>query len=137
MNVNEFFALGDVINFSVYPSAVLGSNFNRVKVLSVLDPATAKLFADVVALHNNIYPYLTDPDKVTYKKYTDYNYIKVRLSNGTETVLGLPWINMETVVVVTSTTARFDIALDTPDEINDILALLRANGWYNVAVTTL
>lgn len=135
MDVNEYFAIDDVISFNVYPSAILGSSFTRVKVLALLDAETAKLFGiDPVALHAAIYPTLPAPDKVTYKKYTDYKYIKVKLPNGTITALGLPWINMASVVVVTSATARFTVGLDTPVEADEIVALLAANGWHNVLV---
>lgn len=138
MQVNEYFSVGDTISFSVHPSAILGNSFTRVKVLAVLDADTAKLMGiDPVALHAAIYPTLLDVDKTTYKKYNDYLYIKIQLANGTITALGLPWIIMTNDMVVNSTTGRFTIALDNPSQIDDILALLNANGFHNIQVETL
>ena len=138
MQVNEFFSIDDVINFSVYPTAILGNNFSRVKVLAVLDADTAKLFGiDPVALHVAIYPTFPTVSINIYKNYNDYKYIKIQKSNGEITAIGLPWINMSTVVVVDSTTARFTVELDTPTNIDTILALLNANGFHNVQVETL
>lgn len=136
--INEYFSIDDVISFNVYPSAILGNSFTRVKVLAHIDADTAKLFGiDPIALHAAIYPTLPTESKTTYKKYTDYKYIKIQKPNGDITALGLPWINMESVVVITSTTARFTVELDNPSEIDEILALLNANGFHNIKVETL
>lgn len=138
MQVNEYFSIDDVISFNVYPAAILGNSFTRVKVLALVDADTAKLFGiDPIALHAAIYPTLPTESKNTYKKYTDYKYIKIQKSNGDITALGLPWMNMESVVVIESTTARFTVALDSPTDIDEILALLNANGYHNVQVETL
>ena len=138
MQVNEYFSIDDVISFNVYPSAILGNSFTRVKVLAVLDADSAKLFGiDPIALHAAIYPTLPTESKNTYKKYSDYKYIKIQMANGTITALGLPWMNMESVVVINSTTARFTVGLDTPTQIDEILAILNANGYHNIQVETL
>ena len=65
-------------------------------------------------MHAAIYPTLPLENKVIYKKYNDYKYIKVKLPNGTTTAMGLPWINMSTVQVITTRTARFTVTLDNP-----------------------
>lgn len=138
MQVNEYFSIDDVISFNVYPSAILGNSFTRVKVLAVLDADSAKLFGiDPIALHAAIYPTLPTESKNTYKKYNDYKYIKIQMPNGTISTIGLPWMNMESVVVVESTTARFTVALDSPTDIDEILAILNANGYHSIQVETL
>lgn len=138
MQVNEYFSIDDVISFNVYPSAILGNSFTRVKVLAVLDADSAKLFGiDPIALHAAIYPTLPTESKNTYKKYNDYKYIKIQMPNGTISAIGLPWMNMESVVVVESTTARFTVALDSPTDIDEILAILNANGYHSIQVETL
>lgn len=138
MIVNEYFSIDDGISFNVYPAALLGNSFTRVKVLAVVDADTAKLLGiDPVALHAAIYPTLPLENKVIYKKYNDYKYIKVKLPNGTTTALGLPWINMSTVQVITTATARFTVTLDNPTQVDAVVALLNANGYNNVVVETL
>ena len=38
---------GKIVSFEVFPSSILGSNFKAVKVLSIVDYDTARLFMDV------------------------------------------------------------------------------------------
>ena len=139
MQVNNKFSVGDVISFSVFHPSILGTGFNRVKVLAVLDADTAKLMGiDPIALHAAIYPFFEPVEnKTTYKKYNDYLYVKLQMPNGDITALGLPWMNMDSVVVVVSTTARYTITLDNPGEINTIVNILNANGFHNIMVETL
>lgn len=137
--VEGVFSIGDVISFSVYPPAILGTGFVNVLVMAVLDAETAKLVGiDPIALHAAIYPDLPDEHKTVYKKHTDYYYIKIKMPNGTITALGLPWIDMATVAVQNNQTGRFTIAVSNGDtDINNILTLLNANGYHNILLERL
>lgn len=134
--VEGVFAVGDVINFSVFQPAILGTKFYNVKVLAVLDADTAKLMGvDTIALHAALYTYFEpESNKTLYKKHTDYLYIKIQMPNGTVTAIGLPWMDMATVQVVTPSTKRFTIVLNNAGDEAQILQLLNANGWHNIMV---
>lgn len=129
--------LGDVISFEVYPSAILGSGFNRVKLLSVLSPNDAAKEADIIVKHTQVLAYLEPQDKVLYATYKDYNYLKVLLPNNTTTVIGIPWIKQNTIQKVVSTMGRYDITVDSPTQLDEILAILKARGFNRITFSTL
>lgn len=129
--------LGDVVSFEVYPSAILGSGFNRVKILSVLSPNDAAKEADVIVKHTQVLAYLEPADKVLYATYKDYNYLKLLLPNKTTTVIGIPWIKKDTVIKVDSTMGRYDITVDDPTQLDEILAILKARGFTRILFSTL
>ena len=86
--------IGKTINFEVYPAAILGTTFDRVEVMAFLDAQSAQQFIDPATLHANVYPTLPTG---TPNRFDSYPYLKIRLSNGTITCLGLPWINTSTI----------------------------------------
>lgn len=135
-NTPEIF-LGDVVSFEVYPSAILGNGFNRVKLLSVLSPADAAKEADVIVKHTQVLAYLTAEDKALYATYRDYNYLKIQLPNNSTTVIGIPWIKQTTLAKVTATQGRYDITVDNPSQFDEILSILKARGFTKVTFSLL
>lgn len=95
MSVIEKMKLNATVSFDVFPSAVLGSGFTRVKVMAILDADTAKHWIDPIAMHINVFPTL--PNGTPNDAY-GYMYAKIRLQNGKDTCVGLPWIREETIV---------------------------------------
>lgn len=135
MQVNEYFSLDDTISFTVYPSAILGTGFTRVKVLDVLSAETVRLLGfDAQAMHANVKPTLPPGAP---EKYNDYKYLKLKYSNGAIGFVGLPWINMSTVVVSAHTTARLTVALNTPADADKIVDMLRANNFNEITLEML
>lgn len=100
--------LGKTINVGTLATGVLPTQLRTVKILSVLDPATARAFDDIVSRHAAITPYLTGwkPDR-----YTDQNYLKIQHPNGAIEYFGTAWINFETV-----------------EEVSDEIVLVRLGG---------
>lgn len=86
--------IGKRINFEVYPAAIFGTTFDRVEVLAFLDAQSAQQFIDPATLHANVYPTLPSGSPA---RFDTYSYVKLRLSNGTITCLGLPWIIESTI----------------------------------------
>lgn len=90
--------LGKVISFDLYPAAILGSTFSRVKLLGILDPATAIGLADIATMHANVYPTIPVPNRPE-DNYASYNYLKVKqLSSGNIEIIGIPWIDGEVTI---------------------------------------
>ena len=129
--------LGDVVSFEVYPAAILGTGFNRIKLLSVLSPADAVKEGDVVVKHAQVIAYLSAEDKQQYATYKDYNYLKIQLPNQSTTVLGIPWIKKDTITKVVSTKGRYDITVDNPDQFDEISSILKARGFTNIVFSVL
>lgn len=123
---------GKVLSFEVYPSAILGDNFRTVKLLSIVDFSTARMYSDVANLSVSVYPSLPVG---TPKDYKQYNYLKIEFSNGDVSCVALPWINLDTVVFHTDVVATVKIKLDSIDSIDKIRRLLVANNLNLLEIT--
>lgn len=93
------FQIRGVYSFEVYPVAILGGDFKNVTILSIMDRETANREIDTQALHVNLYPYLPVS---TPNNPNGYDYIKIKTSTGQTTILGIAWINLETITLVES-----------------------------------
>lgn len=123
--------LGETVSFDVYPAAILGTAFKRVKVMGVMDMESAKHLIDPIALHINVYPTLPAG---TVDNPAQYYYVKVKLSNGQVTCVGLPWIREESIVVHQSTTLNLTIENVGVDDISRVVKALASNGYNAVDV---
>ncbi|MBN22806.1 MAG: hypothetical protein CL678_16085 [Bdellovibrionaceae bacterium] len=134
MIIAENIAIGSTISFSVYGEQVLGSGFKRAKVQALLDPETAMRYADVVAMHSQVLPFLPEG---TPSSYSGYYYLKLKMPNQTTTIVGVPWIKLETVEVYSATSLQFDIHNVSPQDQDRIRRLLLANNYTQLESRTL
>ena len=118
-------------SFDVYPSSVIGSGFQNCTVLALMDHSSAAAEIDTVALHAQVYPYLP---KGYIDDPTQYTYVKVKLASGDITIIGLPWINNETIKKVSATTIRANIRNVTPDDLDKLRRVLLSNGYEHVTL---
>jgi len=126
--------IGDVVNFSVYPSSIIGTSFQRVKVKAFLDADSARAYLDPTAMHLAVFPTLppgvpNDPDK--------YPWVKLELENGKITVVGLPWIDEITVEVQSSTQLQIVVSEITAADVARVRQALVAAGFNKLAFTML
>lgn len=117
--------IGQTVDMSVYAPAILGSNFQNVKVLGILDYRSVFAFIDPVSLHANVYPSLPPGVPNDFSKYL---YLKIEFSNGNTTCLGLPWINAGTIQVVTNFVFTVTVNGRNADDYNVIRDALIGNG---------
>lgn len=125
--MSDILTRGDTVTFTVYPTAILGTKYTSVKVLSILDYETAKSFVDVDALHRNIYPTL--PNGLVPNDPSQYDYVKLRFSNGASDIIGLPWINASTIVVSSSQNIQLTFTNLSPVDQNRLKQVVQANGF--------
>lgn len=123
--------ISKVVSFEVYPSAILGTTFDRVKILAFLDAASAQQFIDPATMHANVYPTL--PVGVP-NRFDSYTYVKLQLENGTITCLGLPWIIQSTVVYETNVTYQITVSQAHGDDYEKIRQALIANGYNHITI---
>lgn len=90
-----------VLSLTTYAPALLGSNFQRVKLLGILDYRSVYPWIDPAATHANVFPSLPPG---TPNNHTKYSYAKFEFPNGKIVILGLPWINDSTVEVIEEVT---------------------------------
>lgn len=121
-----------VYSFGVYPSAILGTGFKNVTVQAILDYHSALAFADLEAIHVNVYPHLPAG---TPNRPQDFDYLLVRTDNGDTTIIGIPWIVDETVELVES--LRITAVIDgvASADLDRIRACLTQNGYDKISLS--
>ena len=93
------FELNSVYSFNTVAPAILGLEFKRVTVLGVLSYSVANTFINIETNHINIFPYLPTG---TVNDPKTYQYLLIKTETGENTVLALPWIDLDSVTQVTS-----------------------------------
>lgn len=119
--------IGQRFSFEVYPSAIMGNNFKDVVLEGTLSPDMAKAFGiDIVSLHANVYRTL--PSTVPNDP-TKYNYVRVRHPNGQYSVVGIPYIRPDSIVISTQGVLNLRFDGVTQADQTRILTALSANGY--------
>lgn len=126
------FAIGQTYSFNVYPP-LLGSDWQNVKITSVMSYEDAMKDEDMTSLHVQFYPFF-GPKTNTPNDPAAYLYIKVKTQNGNTQILGVAWIDDSSVTLVTAQTITATIAQVTPQDIPKVQAILAANGYNFVTV---
>ena len=124
--MDSAFVVNGKYSFEVFPVQILGNDFKNVTVLGIVHPSIAQNFLDIEASHIQVYPFLPDgtPDDAR-----GYEYVMLRTLSGETTVLGLPWINTDTIVNVESGTIVVEIVNVTSQDIQRVSDALIANGF--------
>ena len=123
---------GKILSFDVYPENILGDNYKTVKLLSIVDFATARMYADIGNIAISVYPTLPVGTPKDYKKY---NYVKVEHSNGDVSCIALCWINLDTIQFHNDVIVTIKVKLDTIDTVDTIRRLLIANNIKPLEIT--
>ncbi|WP_144106665.1 phage DNA polymerase-associated SH3 family protein [Paraburkholderia sp. BCC1886] len=126
------YQIGQVLSFSLYPTAVLGNSLDNVTVLGTLDQDSANAIIDTVGMYLKVAPYLPSPVPTGADQY---NYIKVKTSQGVITALGMPWINESTIVATTNQTITATISGVTASDVTGVQNALISNGYTNISVS--
>jgi len=130
MNNNfDISTLGQRVNIRTLASGAIPSSLRGVKLLSILDPASARQMDDVVARHAAIAPYLTGwrPER-----WTDQNYVKLEHSNGQVEYYGTSWLDFESVEVVTDETLKIELGSVSDEDIGRIRRILIKAGFDDI-----
>lgn len=126
--------IGAYASFTIYPAAILGNAFNRVKILAIYSARIAQRFADVAALHANVYPTLPPGSG---ELYTDYSYVEVEMPSGQTAILGIPWIVTSTFTLHTNSQAQFVVSNINPGDVEIIRQQIIAAGYTDITATLL
>lgn len=126
------FELKSVYNFVVYPSAIIGNDFNNVTVLAILDYDTALQTVDIPAIHTNVYPHLPEgtPDDPS-----QYDYLRIRTASGVATIIGIPWIDLDTLELVESRRMTVKIEGVSSSDVERVRIALVQNGFNQIEIT--
>ncbi|MNB58680.1 hypothetical protein D3C87_364170 [compost metagenome] len=89
---------GKTVRFNTLAPNVLGANRDNVTIVAAdLDLDTAVLISDVKSKHSQVKNYLT----TLPQSAGSYSYVKLRYGNGKVEVLGVPWIDINSIEVIT------------------------------------
>lgn len=120
--------ISDVVTFDVYPSSLLGTQFRQCTILSIWDYDTTRAMGfDPDAMHVKVFDTLpvgtpNDPTK--------YQWLKIKLTSGETTAIGVPWIKADTIKINTTSTITVVYTGVSPDDVAKI-RIMNANNGYN------
>lgn len=129
------FALDSTITFQVYPSALYGDVFNNAVPTDILSARSAvKYGIDPEAEHAKVYPTL--PTGAAEDDARSYKWLLLQLEDGSERVIGLPWIKADTIVVVETVNATVTLPGIGSGDIDKIRLALSGAGFNDFTITT-
>lgn len=105
------FTIGNKYNFTTYPS-VLGT-FSEVTVEGFVNHKAAGLYIDVPAMHANVFGSI--PAGLCPNDVRQYDFMVLSHPNGTQTAIGLPWINDASIEEVQSKRCIISIENESQD----------------------
>lgn len=129
--------VGEVISFETIAPSILQLKYSQIKFGGVVNWAVARSFSDIASLHRALYQSM---DQNTVKDdYRSYDYVTFQDPNSDKPdlvlVLGIPWIQADTVEVSGHTDLSLIFPNMSPDRHQYLFQLLRANGFRNFQVT--
>lgn len=120
--------IGDVISFNTYGSVVP----NVLNGTFLGTEAGVALRTPTVAAVNHATVYSALPSTPpTPNNYTQYNYLYIKLSNGTTVEVGTPWIISASLTRLLRSTLTLVISDIDPSQLPSIENMLNANGYIN------
>jgi len=126
--------VNQVVSFNTRAPAVLGDVFTRVTVKSLLDAEDARRYIDPVATHVNVFPLVHIADPTVPDDSNKYMYLKIQFETGEVTALGVPWIDPDSLTIVTPGTAIVTLTDFSPDDIPRLRNALLANNFTGFTV---
>lgn len=125
--------LNQRLSFDTAAPGVLGSARNGATLVAMLDFGTASLFGDMRAKHTAVKTAIAGlPDSPT-----SYMYAKFRYADGTEEVLGEPWIVANSIKAVVIRKILIEISENVTENTEALVrAALTQNGIQTFKLTT-
>lgn len=122
------FQVGDVISFDVHVSGVLTQDYDNVTVKGLIPAESCDKYGyDVYALHAQIYRMI--PQGTMEDNPDSYPYLLVKTLDEQWKVVGLPWINADTIRVHRQITAVFTVPNIAQEDINLIRDVINRYGY--------
>lgn len=126
MSVIDSTSIQKTVSFNTHATSILGTNFNRVRVLGILDMESAMNYINVPILSVNIYPSLPAG---TSKDYQNYQFLKIRFPSGDNGCLAIDWIDPSTFVVHEGVNIEFRVENANASDADRIREILAFNGF--------
>lgn len=125
------FETGLVYSFDIYPRAYFDTDFNNVTVLGTVGYEIASKYADIYALHAQVYPTLPGGTPNDPKAF---NYLLIKTATGSTTIVGIPWIKQDTIELIESRTMIVTIDGVSASDITRVKNALVQNGFNRIDI---
>jgi len=126
------FEINKSYNFNTLASTVLGASYNNMKVKGVLTADETVKYREIYTLHTTLQSVIL----ALPANPQDCTYILFETTQGDKVVLAQEYIDLLTVVAVTTINIRVDVIDVTTDDIPIIRNRLLELGYTNVNITT-
>ncbi len=120
-----------VYSFDIYPRVYFDTNFNNVTVLGTVGYELAAKYADIYALHAQVYPTLPSG---TPNDPRVFDYIMIRTATGSTTVLAKPWIKEDTIELIEAKTIVVTIDNVSASDVSKVRNALVQNGYNQLDI---
>lgn len=90
----------DTISFSCYGIGIINNVVNGT-LIGISDGANLRDPTTAAINHSNIYAALPIVPAPTPNDFTKYNYLVIKLTNNSIIEIGIPWVNISTLVRLT------------------------------------
>lgn len=129
------FMLDSRVTFQIYPAALYGDVFRNCTPTELVTANTArKMGIDPEVDHAKAYPYL--PTGAAQDNASSYKWLVVVLEDGTERIIGLPWIKVDTIVSVQVVNAVVTIPNIAQGDVEKIRLAISGQGFSNFTIET-
>lgn len=125
-------AIGKTVSFTTHATSILGTNYNRVKVLGILDYESAMQYINVSVMSVNVYPSLPEG---TSKDYQNYQYLKIKHDTGVSGCVAIEWIDEATFVEHEGVNITFRVENANAADADKIRKILAFNNFTAVNFT--
>lgn len=126
MNINKTY------NFTTLAPAILGSEFQLMKVKAILTATEAVKYRDILTLHNTLTPVIIGlPVSIN-----DCTYYLFENSEKELVLLAFEYIDYNSILEVESTNIRIEIFNTTTDDVSIIRNRLLELGYKTLKITT-
>lgn len=129
--MSTLFEVGKAYSFSVHPSNIIENVFDHVVCTATFDSKVASLFIDIDAMHAQVYSYI--PSGIV-DNASLYPYAQFRLQDGSSVVLGIPWINTDTIEVSEAQMFVVYVRGESLSRLDDLRASLTENGFTDIEI---
>lgn len=128
------FQAGETYSFQTFAPGLLGNNFQNILVKAVLDADTAALFADIQALHRQLWPYINQANPALVNDPTQYTYLRLQGISGDAQIIAVQWIDPASITSIANQTLYITIPNTLPSEVDNIRAAIVAQGKSNLSM---
>lgn len=129
MLILDKFRLKDIISFETHAPSILSQNFDRVTVEGIIPASDCQRYGfDAYTTHAQIYRLV--PEGAMEDNAESYSYLRLKTMTGDDLIVGLPWIDKNTIKIYKSTTATFTIEDIAQEDIEQIRLSIARHGYH-------